>query len=740
LVALKTFFDVFCRSCWRLAPMLAMLACLSSLPTAESQTEPWMDASVPPAERAERLVAAMTLDEKIEQISLNTGPNPNLPGCGKRNDTRHIEGLPRLHIPTMRLTNGPIGVAGGDCDPNPQTTAVPTALAVAASWDPEVSFRWGQVAGLETRNIAHHVFIAPGLNMGRIGQNGRNFEYFGEDPFLTGVMTVHQIKGVQQQGIQATAKHFVANEQETERQTIDTIVDDRTLHELYLLPFEMAVKDADVASVMCSYPRIGGVFACENTMLLTQVLRTQWGFRGYVMSDRGATKSTAPSIKAGLDLEFNSNAIWFTLPKIKAALAAGEITISDIDLMLKRRFYSMFALGQFDRPITGFTPVDFTAHARTAREIAEQGSVLLKNEKGALPLSARSLNSIALIGAVTFAGAAKLPATGPRGFITVNATHTVTPLDGVKGALDRLGSRATVTFSDGKDLATVKRLAATSDVAIVMAGDISLEGEDRPNLSLPVLDGVDQNALISTVAAANPRTIVVLKNGGPVLMPWLNQVPAVLEAWYPGQEDGNAVADLLFGVVNPSGRLPITFPRAEVEVAGSTPEQWPGVARDGVHTVTYSERLLMGYRWFDSRRIQPLFPFGHGLSYTAFSIHGLEVTPKRTDGTRPITVEFSVQNTGTRPGAEVPQVYLELPGTAGEPPKRLVAFGKVSLAAGEKKKMRLVIDPSATNHPLGYWDSNSQQWVIANGDYRVFVGKSAGAIILDGAFAIERGR
>jgi beta-glucosidase len=286
----------------------------------------------------------------------------------------------------------------------------------------------------------------------------------------------------------------------------------------------------------------------------------------------------------------------------------------------------------------------------------------------------------------------------------------------------------------------VKRLAATSDVAIVMAGDISLEGEDRPNLSLPVLDGVDQNALISTVAAANLRTIVVLKNGGPVLMPWLNQVPAVLEAWYPGQEDGNAVADLLLGVVNPSGRLPITFPGAEVEVAGGTPEQWPGVARDGVRTVTYSERLLMGYRWFDSRRIQPLFPFGHGLSYTAFSIRGLEVTPKRTDGTRPITVEFSVQNTGTRPGAEVPQVYLELPGTAGEPPKRLVAFEKVSLAAGEKKKMRLVIDPSATNHPLGYWDSNSQQWVIANGDYRVFVGKSAGAIILDGAFAIQRGR
>src|SRR4029077_782812 len=237
----------------------------------------------------------------------------------------------------------------------------------------------------------------------------------------------------------------------------------------------------------------------------------------------------------------------------------------------------------------------------------------------------------------------------------------------------------------------------------------------------------------------NRHTIVVLKNGGPVLMHGLNLVPAGLEAWYPGQEDGNAVADLLFGIVNPSGKLPITFPKAEREVAAGTPEQWPGVMRGGVRTVIYSEHLLMGYRWCDARRIQPLFPFGHGLSYTTFSITQLKVTPNKTDGAKPITVEFFVENTGTRPGAEVPQVYLGLPEKTGEPPKRLVAFKKISLAPGEKEKIQLVIDPKATNHPLGYWASNLQRWVIADGDYRIFVGKSAGAIVLNGTIAVRSG-
>ena len=452
------------RRCLPALPIL-VFAFAPAWRTAAAQTPSWMKTSLDPAARARMLAGAMTLDEKIEQIALNTGPNPDLPGCGVRNDTRHIEGIPRLSIPTVRLTNGPIGVAGGDCNPNPPTTAVPTGLAVAATWDPQASFRWGEIAGRETVNIAHHVFIAPGVNLTRVPQAGRNFEYFGEDPYLAGRMAVEQIKAIQAHGIQAAVKHYVANEQETDRFTMDTVAADRPLRELYLLPFEMAVKDGAAASVMCSYPRIGGVFACENAPLLTGVLRKEWGFGGYIMSDRNATKSTAPSIKA--------------------ALAAGEIAIADIDAMLIRRFTTMFRLGQFDHLIKGFTPVDSVQHVRESRLIAEQGSVLLKNENHLLPLEAKTMRSIALIGPATFAGAAKLPSTGPRGMITVNTSGAVSPLDGLRNALKALESRATVTFHDGKDLESAKTLAAASDVAIVMAGDISLEGEDRANLSLP---------------------------------------------------------------------------------------------------------------------------------------------------------------------------------------------------------------------------------------------------------------
>lgn len=716
--------------------LLALIVTSAMAVSAAAQTPAWMNPALRPSERATLLVAAMTLDEKIEQIALNTGPNPDLPGCGQRNDTRHIEGIPRLAVPTIRLTNGPIGVAGGDCNPNPPTTALPTALSVAASWDPQASFDWGVIAGQETRNIAHYVFLAPGMNLARIGQNGRNFEYFGEDPYLSGVMAVRQIQGVQQQGVQASAKHFVANEQETGRQTMNTVVDDRTLHEIYLLPFEMAVKDAAVASIMCSYPRIDGLFACESAPLLTEILRKQWGFEGWVMSDRGATHSTAAAIKAGLDLEFNSKATWFTPEKIKAALSAGEITVADLDAMLKRRFTTMFRLGQFDMPFTAFTPVDFKAHAETARTIAERGSVLLKNENNILPLSATSLRSIALIGPSMFAGAAKLPSTGPRGMITVNAPGTVTPMEGLNRVLLKLGSKATVVFNDGKDQAAAAALAARSDVALVMVGDISLEGEDRVNLSLPTVDGVKQEELIAAVAAANPRTIVVLKDGGPILMPWLNLTPAVLEAWYPGQEDGMAVANLLFGVVNPSGKLPLSFPKLEREGPSATAAQWPGEVRDSVRTTTYAEGLRIGYRWYDAQGTQPQFPFGFGLSYTTFTIGKIEV-PKKSDGVKPIKVRFTIENTGKREGAEVAQVYVGLPESAGEPPKRLVGFSRVTLAAGAKRTVEVVIDANASSHPMGYWDGHLKNWVIAPGEYRIYVGNSAASAVLSGAVSVS---
>ena len=393
-------------------------------------------------------------------------------------------------------------------------------------------------------------------------------------------------------------------------------------------------------------------------------------------------------------------------------------------------------LGQFDKPIDAFTPVDFDANGKAARLMAEQGSVLLKNEGAILPLQAPALRSIALIGAATFAGAAKLPSTGPKGIITVNARRTVTPLQGLQQVLATLGSKASVTHDGGTDLARAQALAKRSDIAIVMAGDISLEGEDRTDLSLPVRDGVDQDALIAAIAQANPRTVVVLKDGGPVLMPWLDRVPAVLEAWYPGQEDGIAVANVLFGIVNPSGKLPVTFPKSTAESVTASPEQWPGTMVQSVRTANYTERLAIGYRWYDAHGIAPLFAFGHGLSYTSFSISALKA-PRKSDGRQPIAIQFTVQNTGKRAGAEVAQVYLGLPPSTGEPPKRLVGFTKVQLEPGEKKTVRVIVDPAASNHPLGYWDTDTQKWLTAHGAYRIFVGASAASTPLRAALEVK---
>jgi beta-glucosidase len=709
------------------APLATLLvACPTALLAACAGDRLWLDRARASEVRAELLVAAMTLDEKIGQLHGQIGVNPEFP-CG--NSARHVPGVPRLGIPTMRITNGPAGVGPGDCVPQKPATALPSALALAASWDPQLARAFGEVAGTEALNLATHVFEAPGLNIARVPQNGRNFEYFGEDPYLAGRMAVEQIRAVQSKGIIAMPKHYAANNQETNRFEVNELIDERTLREIYLPAFEMAVKDGGAAAIMCAYPRVNGTYACENEFLLSTVLRKEWGFSGYVQSDFGAVHSTAPSILAGTDLEMNSGT-WYNAARINAALAAGAIRVADIDVLLKRRFYAMFRLGQFDRPLVE-TPIDAARHGRIARSIAEQSAVLLKNENGQLPLAADALRSIALIGPQAHARDAT---TGGDGSSRVVPLYTVTPIAGLRNVLKELGSSATVSYNDGADPAAAAKLAASSDIAIVMVGDIHTEGADRPNLSLPG----NQDALVSAVAMANPRTVVVLKNGGPLVMPWIDRVRAVLEAWYPGSEDGSAVARLLFGIVTPSGKLPVTFPRSAGDVPAHTPAQWPGVAVNGVPTATYSEGLQVGYRWYDAQGVKPLFPFGFGLSYTTFLLWGLETTPVVADGTTPIRVEFWVENTGKRRGAEVAQVYLGFPPATGSPPKRLVGFRKVWLEPGERAKVTLTIDPKATNRPLSYWDSNAREWAIANGSYRVYLGSSAADIAATGAFTLDR--
>lgn len=703
---------------------------LISPPRGLAQSLPWMNSALPPQQRAQFLVNAMTLDQKIEQLHGQPGPIPEVPSCGM--GFRHIPGIASLQIPTFRITNGPVGIGQGDCSPSPSATALPSSLALAASFDRALAASYGDLLGREGLDVGIHEIEGPGMDLARIGQGGRNFEYLGEDPMLAGTLAASEIRAIQSHGLIAMSKHYVGNDQEANRATINDIIDDRTLHEIYLLPFEISINDGDVASVMCAYNRVNGPFNCENAPLLTGVLRDLWGFKGYVQSDFGAAHSTAPSLLAGMDLEMPSPT-YYTPTAISVALDSGTITEAEIDRALLRRYTQMFRMGQFDRPIA-LASIDAAGDGAIARSIGEQSSVLLKNASGLLPLDPKGLHSIALIGQSAFASSALA---GGGGSSLVTPLYTVAPLQGLQNVLQCLGSSANVTLfvaaTDGSNDSAAAALAASADVAIVMAGVVTSEGTDRPNLSLPN----NQDALISAVAGANSNTVVVLKDGDPVLMPWIDQVAAVLETWFPGEEDGNIAADLLFGVANPSGKLPVTYPRAAGDVPTNTPDRYPGVDVNGNPTVFYSEALDVGYRWYDSQNIQPLFPFGFGLSYTMFSYSNLQIATSLADGTAAIQVTFSLQNTGGRAGAEVPQVYLGLPASTGEPPKRLVAFDKVTLDPGEVRNVTFTIDPAASNHPLSYWDTASQGWVIADGDYKVYLGSSSRDIKETGSFSIH---
>jgi beta-glucosidase len=730
---------------------------------AGAQGHPWSDRSLTPDRRAELLVGAMTLPEKFQQLVGAPGVVPEIPACY---GARHVPGNARLGIPTLRITNGPVGVGQNDCVPpgtpglpfsaltsrvSAPATALPSGMAVAASFDTAVARRFGDVIGQESRDLALQVLEGPGLNLARVPQGGRNFEYFGEDPFLTGRMAVAEIRAIQDHGVIAMAKHFVANEQETNRFTVNEIIDDRVLRELYLLPFEMAVKEGEVAAVMCSYNSVNGPQACEDRHHLTDVLRGEWGFRGYVQSDFFAAHGTAATVKAGMDHEMpglevrmgNVAGPWLTPARLQAALDAGELTRADLDRALRRRYREMFRLGIFDRPVAQ-SPIDPVRDAAIARAIGEASAVLLKNGaagggagagRGILPLDARAIRSVALIGKSEYV---TKPVSGCCGGSSdVIPLRTVTPLEGLRNALATLRSSATagmtVVDSANSNLAAAVAAARSADVVIVMAGTLSEEGRDLPGIGL----AQGQDSMIATIAAANPRTVVVLKDNASTLLPWIDRVPAVLEAWFPGQEDGDIVARLLFGLATPSGKLPVTFPKRESDLPARTPRQWPGVDSTGSAvpvpgtmlgggpaTVEYSEGLGIGYRWFQANGVEPLFPFGHGLSYTTFRLSGLEVTPA-VGGDAPIVVRLTVENTGARRGAEVPQVYLELPRTTGEPPRRLVGFQKVWLDPGEKRTVSIVVDPSSASHPLGYWDGRAGEWRIAEGEYRVHVGTSS---------------
>jgi len=660
------------------------------------------DADAKYEKRARDIVAQMTLDEKIAQLH----------GTQNSNNFRIVLGLPRLGIPALTVANGPAGMGPAGPGHSGKATALPAPISLAATWDVEAARANGDVAGGEAAGLGNTLLESPDINIARTPHNGRTFEGFGEDPFLAGQLAVANIEGIQSHGVIANVKHYAGNNQEQSRHSINDDIDERTLREIYLPAVEASVMEGHVGSLMGAYNQVDGHFCCENDYLLNQVLKHEWAFNGFVTSDFGAVKSTVPTAKAGLDVEMPSGKYWGGA--LKKAVESGQIPVSLLDEKLIRRYRTMMRFGYWDHPPERH-PIP-PENAATALKLGEEGVVLLKNNGGLLPLKTNGIHSIALIG--PFAGRAM---TGGGGSSHVQPFLTVNPVEGMQVVL---GNRATVHEDDGQDIARAVALATNADVVVLMLGDRQTEGRDHP-ISL---EG-NQNELAAAVLAANPRTIVVLKSGGPVLMPWVDHAAAILEAWYPGEEDGAVVANVLFGIANPSGKLPITFPKRDEDLPTHTPEQYPGV--DGV--AHYSEGLLVGYRWYDAKNIEPLFPFGFGLSYTKFSYSNLKISSP--DSANNVTVEFTVTNTGDRAGAEVAQLYLGLPSlpNVSEPPRELKAFRRVELKPGQSAEVKCALKARS----LSYWDIASHGWKAAPGNYRVYAAASSRDIRLNGAFTIK---
>lgn len=695
------------------------------------QTYPWQDSTKSPRERAELLVSAMTIEQKIAQLhgameTIDIYAVSNQATTAEEMEQlaaqirveRHVAAIDELGIPRFRITNGPVGVGMGDGTPSPPATALPMTIGVAASFDREVAKEYGDVIGSETATLGQHVLEGPAVCLHRTTIAGRNFEYFSEDPFLSGVMGVEVTKAIQSHDIIAMVKHYVLNDQETERFRNSVEVDENVMRELYLLPFEMVIKDGECAAVMSAYNRIRGVYATEYYYTLTKILRDEWGFEGYVQSDFWSTRSAAPSLNAGLDHEM-PDAKWLNEENVKAALSDTSLEEKTIDRALIRRYTQMFRFNQFDRP---YDPgeIDAKAHGEISRKLGAQMAVLLKNDEGLLPIEPSG--KIVIIGQKTFAGKA---CQGGGGSSKVDPLYTVDPLPGMQDILKEMGADATaelfVVSDDLSNLDDAKKAAESADIVVLMAGLVATEGADMPDANM----FNDQNTMLDELLGINPKTILVMKDSAPVLMPWVDKAPTILEVWNQGTEDGHVVADLIFGRINPSGKVPTTYPVSEDDVfyAGH-PERYPGTDEGaGYPVIRYSEGLQVGYRWFQAQDIKPLFAFGHGLSYTSFELSDFTVNTDKV-GDSPVTVTVKVTNTGSRAGAEVVQAYLGIP-VDGQPPKRLVGFDKVYLEPGESKTAKMVIDPNATNHPFSVWCNALGDFDIKPGDYTLYVGTSS---------------
>ena len=733
----------------RVAPSLGLIALLVT--SCSAPVPPYKNAALPVEDRVKDLVGRMTVEEKAAML-----------GGGSWMESTPV---PRLGIPSIKMADGPLGVrswAGSSAITNAQkgpaaivTTVFPSGTAVGATWNPEIAEKQGRAVAQEAKALGRDMVLGPTVNIQRVPIWGRNFEGYGEDPYLAARLGVAYINGMQAEKVIPSVKHYAANNQEFERHRIDETISERALREIYLPAFEAAVKEAKVWAVMNAYNKVNGLYCAESPFLLKDVLKKDWGFQGFVISDWGSTYSTAPTVRAGMDLEMPGGEAarrWLALPatqkdgndgarltqeKVLAELKAGAIQQADIDDSVSRILRVMFQAGLFDSPKTAGGPAVMTPeHRAAAREASLQSIVLLKNDRGVLPFDAAKIHRIAVIGP-----AAAVAITGGGGSSRVRPTDPVAPLDGIR---QRAGSGVEVDYAlgvsmEGADPAKdapaeqaklrqeAVAAASKADAAVVMVGysnSLESEGFDRKSMDLPA----GQDALIQAVAAANRNTVVVIVAGAPVQVGrWIGRTPAVVDLWFPGQEGGHALADVLFGDASPSGKLPMSWPKELADVAAMA--SYPG---KDLRT-EYKEGVYVGYRHFDTHNVTPQFPFGYGLSYAKFDYSGLKVAQSKIKAGETVDVSLDVKNSGSREAAEVVELYVhDVKASIDRPAKELKGFRRVALKAGESKTLSFRLDASA----LSFWSPEKKAWVAEPGAFEVLVGASSRDIRLKGGFEL----
>jgi beta-glucosidase len=697
-----------------------------------TREHPWSNADLSPDERARLAEAAMNDDERFALVhgimavpfpglAARSLPNAAVPGAG------YVAGAPRLGIPSLRETDATLGVTNPrDIRAGDAATAFPAALAVGAAFNLALAERMGGVIGLEARARGFNVLLGGGINLVRDPRGGRNFEYVSEDPLLSGLVGAAWVRGAQSQGVICTIKHFSLNAQETCRHTLDARIGPAAHRESDLLAFQIAIERGAPGAVMGAYNAVNGEAACGNHELLVNVLKRDWNYPGWVMSDWGAVHDWRFAL-AGLDQQSGEQLdkqVWFDAP-LREALTSGEFPRARLSDMVCRVLRSIFGAGVADWKHP--PAIDASAHDEIALQVAREGCVLLRNERNLLPLENRTAIAViggrAQLGVICGAGSSQVKpqggfaltipigGEGAMGRLRAESYHPGAPLKEIK----RLAGNARVRFDPGQSHAAAAALAARSEVAIVFATRHEAEGFDNADLRLPY----GQDELIAAVAKANSNTIVVLETGNPVAMPWISDVSAVLAAWFPGQGGARAIAEILFGETNPSGRLPITFPLP-------TRLQRPQLAGLGQNpfdpvTVTYDEGADVGYRWYARENAPVLFPFGHGLSYTSFSYENLKLAGGST-----VTASFTVTNRGARSGIDIPQLYLL--NAAGQKLQRLAGFAHVKLAPGQSTRVEIKAEPRV----LAAFDGDANAWSILGGPHRFAIGASATDLRLDG--------